>query len=130
TSGEAFVIDNQSPSVVVPNVAASADADTCGTFVNVPVTSYQDNSGTVGYLETFENLAVGKISGQNNAWQDWPGGTSGLVATGLSASGSKSLKLQGGSGVDQLLMLGDKTSGLWTLSFQMYVAAGSTAYFN
>jgi hypothetical protein len=89
--------------------------------------------------EDFESYAVGDpiASVAGPPWTTWSGATGtaedALVSSEQANSGTKSLKIVGsaaGGPIDQVLRLGDRTSGAYDLSWYMYIPAGSGAYFN
>lgn len=68
-------------------------------------------------------------------WSNWNGVDSEenvIISSVQSASGTKSALIgPGPSGPqDVLLLLGNKTSGQWVLTFNMFIPEGSTGYFN
>ena len=68
---------------------------------------------------------------QSTHWAPWPGGAASLVTDTFSLSGNNSLLVDGTPGdQDNLLLLGDKTSGHYKISFSGYAAEGMGWYFN
>lgn len=82
--------------------------------------------------DDIEGYAAGDIDGAAPQWAAWPGGaTSGIVNTDFAFSGTQSVKIDGSTGnQDALLLLGDSTSGHYTLRWKMYIPDGNEAYFN
>ncbi|WP_207434260.1 gliding motility-associated C-terminal domain-containing protein [Sabulibacter ruber] len=125
------VTDTQKPTITASNVTVNTDATSCNAQPTIPTLTLNDNSGIVGYIETFEKFTVGNVSGQNGVWAAWPGGaSSSQVSSSQASSGQKSLKIEGGRNEDQLFFMGDQTSGTWTLKFKMYVPVGKRGYYN
>lgn len=86
------------------------------------------------YEEDFESYIVGQgIALQNSTWwTTWsaaPGGPEDpLVSNAQSYSTSKSIVVNGLN--DGVLLLGDKTSGKYSVEFYMYVPSGNVGYYN
>src|SRR5690606_37376241 len=53
-----------------------------------------------------------------------------IISNDYASSGSQSGFIGGGGIQDAILKLGNKTSGVWTLQFNMYIDFGLTGYFN
>jgi hypothetical protein len=96
---------------------------------------------TVILSEHFDDHAAGSFMAVNDPvnWSTWsamPGGTEdGPVSAAYSHSGTKSVavvstSVVNGGPVDLLLKLGDKTTGIYALSFWMYIPTGKGGYFN
>ncbi|MDA0973455.1 MAG: hypothetical protein O2867_06960, partial [Bacteroidetes bacterium] len=64
-------------------------------------------------------------------WAPWPGGTvvSNIVDDQAFSNG-QSLNVGPGGAEDQLLLLGNQTTGVWTVDFMMYIPAGANGYYN
>src|SRR5690606_14674381 len=67
-------------------------------------------------------------------WSNWSGADNPseniIISSDYASSGSQSAYV-GNSGVqDAILNLGNKTSGVWTLQFNMFIEFGYTGYFN
>jgi hypothetical protein len=131
-STQNVTVTNSTPPVVATPVAitASNSAGTCGALVSVsaPVAApFCGNSEC--FTDNIDSYTVGEVSGQSPRWTPWPGsGGSGLVTTSNSFSAPNSVRFTNEQ--DQLFLLGNKTSGVWTISWKMFVPAGRTAYFN
>lgn len=82
--------------------------------------------------DDIESYAEGDVTLQSPDWDVWPGATlGGVVSSEEAFNSTNSIKIGGGaSGQDVLLLLGDKTSGHYILSWQMLVPAEKSAYFN
>ncbi|MFZ4473590.1 MAG: T9SS type A sorting domain-containing protein [Saprospiraceae bacterium] len=89
--------------------------------------------------DNFESYTVGALSPQALFWKPWAGLETGvlsaLVSTDRASEGTKSMKVQyavagADQGADQLLLLGNKTSGRYELKWKMYVPSGKAAYYN
>jgi hypothetical protein len=85
--------------------------------------------------DDFEFYTLGDMGNQNpTVWSTWTGvlddGSNILVVDDIVFSGIKSGYIGPGSVQDCVLLLGNRTSGEYTLSFQMYITGGSTGYFN
>ncbi len=87
------------------------------------------------YEFDFENFAFGDAAGQEPEvilWPD-PSVTSSQIVDEESFSGDKSMVTrENGSGLidDVLMKLGNQTSGVWSISWMMYVPAGKTGFWN
>ena len=92
---------------------------------------------TVILNEPFDDHAVGTGMSVNDPanWGIWPGGEDQFVTAAQARSGTKSLGcistsvVNGGPG-DLLLLLGDRTSGVYDLSWWMYIPDAKGGYFN
>jgi len=85
--------------------------------------------------EDMEFYATGDMGTQNPAiysnWSAAPGTDLGFTVTEDQAnSGTKALLIDTSPAQDPLLLLGNLTSGTYTLQFQTYIPAGKTGYFN
>ena len=86
------------------------------------------------YEDDFESYAVGDYVAVENPewWTTWSGATGGtedaLIVDAQSNSGDQSFIVEGVT--DLILKLGDKTSGVYQLSFYVYVPAGFGGYYN
>ncbi|MBK8563271.1 MAG: hypothetical protein IPN76_07970 [Saprospiraceae bacterium] len=85
--------------------------------------------------EDFDNYTLGGISDQSDVWDTWTQPTNANENANVSAdfalSGTQSLKIAAAGGADdQLLNLGNRTSGHFILKWKMYVPTGSAAYYN
>jgi hypothetical protein len=93
------------------------------------------------YTDDFENYTAGDFIAQSNGtdWSTWsaaPGGTEDApVSNAFAQSGSNSVAIistsaANGGPTDLLLKLGDKTIGIYNLSFSLYIPTGKGGYFN
>ncbi len=82
--------------------------------------------------DDFEEYALGDISPQSDDWATWSGaaGENSVVSADQANSGAQSLHVTAAGGDDQLLLLGDRTSGHYVLSWKMFIPTGSGAYYN
>jgi len=83
--------------------------------------------------EDFENYTLGDISPQSDIWNTWTpnsAGESAVVSNAQASGGAQSLNVTAAGGDDQLLLLGDRTSGRYILKWRMYIPTGSGAYYN
>lgn len=91
---------------------------------------------TVLYTENFDSFTAGNDISQSNPvnWAVWPGGGDQVVSTDQANSGANSMgcisTTAGGGPGDLLLLLGDKTTGSYALSWWMYIPSGNGGYFN
>lgn len=86
------------------------------------------------FQDDFESYTLGDMGLQNtDVWSAWSGspddGSNILVVDDI-AQGTKAGYVGPGEVQDVLLLLGNKTAGVYYVSFDMYITAGSTAYFN
>ena len=64
-------------------------------------------------------------------WAPWPGfGYPSLVSDERAFSNARSVKVSDDTMEDNLLLLGDQETGVWDVSWMMYVPSGNSAYFN
>jgi hypothetical protein len=88
----------------------------------------------VVYEDDFEGYDVGDYIAVENPtwWETWsnnPGSAEDALITDVQAnSGANSFEVVGST--DLILKLGDKTTGLWEVSWNMYVPAGLAGYYN
>ncbi len=85
--------------------------------------------------DNIDSYSVGAIGPQAEHWTTWSGNEGNLVEDGLvsesqAASGDKSMYINDGGSVDVLLLLGNKTSGQYELSWNMYLVPGKIGYYN
>jgi len=103
---------------------------------NIAIASQKDGpeSKAVVYSTDFESFTVGgQVACQDPVnWSTWSNapctGEDGYVSTDFSNSGSKSAKIENAN--DMLLLLGDKTTGNYALSWWMYIETGKAGYYN
>lgn len=85
--------------------------------------------------QDIETYTLGNMGTQNTSlfsvWSGNPATDQGFTVTDAQAnSGSQSLLIDTYFDQDPLLLLGNLTSGTYTLQFQTYIPAGKTGYFN
>ena len=84
--------------------------------------------------DDMESYTLDLISAQAAHWTPWgltPGAADdATVSDAQSNSGDQSLLVSEANGDDMLFVTGDKTSGRYKLSWNMYVPTGQTGYFN
>lgn len=87
--------------------------------------------------DNLDGYAEGALGPQAAHWTTWSGNEGGAedgeVTSENANSAPNSLKIVGESGggpQDVLLLLGDKTQGMYVLEWQMYVPEGVAAYYN
>jgi PA domain/Secretion system C-terminal sorting domain len=88
--------------------------------------------------ENFDNYTLGGISDQSDVWDTWTQPTDmnqdAFVTTEQALSGTQALKIAAAipaaNSDDQMLNLGNRTSGHFILKWKMYVPTGSAAYYN
>lgn len=94
---------------------------------------------TVLVNEDFESYAPGDLLAQTAGlpWSTWsvmPGGSEDTpISDEQASSGTNSMKVSGvaaGGPTDLILRLGNRTSGSYALSWNMYIPAGNGGYFN
>lgn len=82
--------------------------------------------------DNIDSYSTGPISPQASHWTTWSGSTGGAedgtVTTEQANSGSQSMLIAEGQVQDVLLLLGDQTSGIYTVSWNVYVSG--TGYWN
>ncbi len=83
------------------------------------------------FSDDFESYPLGTYHGGN--WSSW-GGTPGaediIVSDAFAFDGTKSGFIGGSTVQDAILVLGNKTTGSYGVSFQAYIPAGKSGYFN
>lgn len=87
------------------------------------------------FTDDIENYPLGPVSnGATGPWGDWDGnngtGDDIEVSDDQALSGTKSILIAEGTAIDGVLDLGDKTSGTWFLTYNMYIPSGKSGYFN
>jgi len=80
----------------------------------------------------FETYNLSEVSDQSADWGPWTSSPAddGIVTGEIAYEGCNSLKISEDDPDDQLLLLGDRTTGNYLLEWQMYVPAGSLGYYN
>ncbi|MEL7249773.1 MAG: T9SS type A sorting domain-containing protein [Bacteroidota bacterium] len=92
------------------------------------------------FFDDFESYTGNRIGPQSERWTTWSGNEGGLedpfIIPNPAFSGVKSLEIKGdmffpnGGPVDCILKLGDQTSGLYEVSFQLYFEDADGMYYN
>lgn len=82
--------------------------------------------------DNFDLYTVGSsTTGAAPWWSVWPGsGQPGIISDLQSNSPSNSMLIPEGGAQDVLLLLGDKASGNYKLSWKMYITPNKTGYYN
>jgi hypothetical protein len=86
--------------------------------------------------DNFEMYPVPGFSGQDGGdwWSTWSGAVGGaedgILTSEQAYSGTTSMKVGNSGAQDVLLLLGGQSEGKYRLSWQMYIPAGSHAYYN
>ncbi len=83
------------------------------------------------FTEDFDALPIGSYHGGN--WSSWSGAAGGedvLVSNAYSFNGTKSGLIAGNGNQDAILRLGNKTTGVYQVSFQVYIPTGKSGYMN
>lgn len=83
------------------------------------------------FTDDFESYPLGNYHGGN--WSSWSGaaGSEDIIVTSAFAfDGTKSGLIAGSGTQDATLRLGNKTSGVYELSFQAYIPTGKSGYMN
>ena len=90
--------------------------------------------------DNFENYNISTVSPQATWWKPWdaPDNNATLsadVSADFASDGTKSMKVRyqlvgNVQGDDQLLLLGNKTTGRYSLKWKMFVPTGKAAYYN
>ncbi|MBX2827118.1 MAG: HYR domain-containing protein [Flavobacteriaceae bacterium] len=132
------VIDNENPTITCPaDITASNDPGVCEAAITVPQPTFDDNCFTNGCVrnDDLESYALGSINGQDANWVGWTGAAAeaGEISAEQAQSGTQSLKIEGvpgGGPVDQVYNLGNLTSGVWEVTYSLYIPVGNTAFTN
>jgi hypothetical protein len=101
-----------------------------------PVTCGTNPSALI--CDNFESYNIGNVSPQAAHWIPWDlnDAANNIVGAEVSADfasdGTKSMKVKqdGAAGDDQLLKLGNKSAGRYSLKWKYYIPVGKAAYFN
>jgi hypothetical protein len=120
----AEVINSLEP-VVLDLVCFNLCAGCIPTDCDVPIVVFEDD---------IDSYTTGPIGPQAPQWSTWSGtvggAEDGTVSTEQFSSAPNSLKLTGGGSQDVILLLGEKTSGHYVLSWKMFIPATRRAYYN
>lgn len=84
------------------------------------------------YSINFDDMNLGPVSPQSPYVSVWPAaGVTDCIVTDLQAnSGTQSMQVRNNTTDDVIVLLGDKTTGSWVVSFNMYVTANGSGYWN
>lgn len=84
------------------------------------------------YQIDFDDMTPGAVSPQSANIIVWPAGgaTDCTVSALQSSTNPHSMLVAEGGANDVLFLLGNQSTGTWTVSWNMYVVAGKTAYWN
>lgn len=87
--------------------------------------------------DNFDSYTTGALGPQADHWTTWSGtegeAEDGIVTADLANSGENSFRIEGTAGggpQDVVLLLGNKTEGVYLLEWQMYVLTDFGAYYN
>ena len=131
--------DTTPPVITCPaDIVVSNDVGICEAAVTMPLPTFTDTSFTNSCLDSddLETYNVGPIVTQSENWPTWTPNTipeSGVVSTDQAHSGTRSVKITGiasGGPMDQFYNLGGLNSGVWELTYWLYIPEGNTAYTN
>lgn len=85
-------------------------------------------------MDDIDSYTLGAIGPQADHWTTWSGteggADDGTVTDEQASSGSQSMLIAEGQTQDVVLKLGNKNSGVYKVSWNMYIPAGSSAYWN
>ncbi len=88
-------------------------------------------SANAQFSDDFESHPLGTLhEGPWSSWSGMAGPEDVIVSDEYAFSGGQSGQIAGSTTQDCLLLLGNKTTGSYTLSFQMYIPAGKSGYYN
>jgi hypothetical protein len=84
------------------------------------------------YSINFDDMNLGPVSPQSPYVSLWPAaGVTDCIVTDLQASsGTQSMQVRNNTTDDVIVLLGNKTTGSWIVSFKMYVTANGSGYWN
>lgn len=86
---------------------------------------------TAQFTENFDDYAPGDVTPQSPHIIMWPGGTSDAqVSTTFAKSAPNSMWIRDNNADDVIVNCGNKTSGVWSVTFELYVPSGSTGFWN
>ena len=134
-SFDVTVNDTELPTISCPApITVNNTPGQCNADVTVPAVAVGDNCAVCN-TDNLDTYTTGIVSGQSPQWIPWFSNPSALVSTDQFLSAPNSLKVTGtpaynSSSPDQLFLLGNQTSGSWTLTFKMFVGSGHTAQYN
>lgn len=82
------------------------------------------------YSINFDDMNLGPVSPQSPYISIWPGAQDCNVVDIQANSGTQSMQVRNNMSDDVVVLLGNQTTGSWIVSFNMYVTANSTGYWN
>lgn len=83
------------------------------------------------FTDDIETYPLGPVhTGHWDSWGSGTGAVDAIVTDIRSASGTKSILIKEGQAQDAILVFGNKTAGVWSASWKMYIPTDSTAYYN
>ncbi|MFT4660436.1 MAG: hypothetical protein ACI8XB_000704 [Patiriisocius sp.] len=84
--------------------------------------------------DNMDSYDLGAIGPQADHWTTWSGteggAEDGIVTDEQAATGANSMLIAEGGAQDVILLLGDDATGTYNLTWNMYVPAGATGYYN
>ena len=88
-------------------------------------------SANAQFTDDIESYPLGPVhTGHWNSWGGTTGAIDAIVTNIRSVSGTQSILIKEGQVQDAVLDFGNKTSGLWSVSFNMFIPTDSTGYYN
>ncbi len=87
-------------------------------------------SANAQYEINFDDMSLGPVSPQSVYIEIWPGALDCNVVIDEAYSGDNSMYVGNNQLDDVVFLLDNKNSGIWTVSFYMYVYSGSTGFWN
>lgn len=123
-----FIINNPDVTVTIQSIklGSVAELGSSDPVCDIPGAILCDN---------FETYLVGDpVSTGASWWSTWSGVSGGpdegTVSDEQANSGANSMLISEGGVNDMLLLLGNQSTGIFDLSFEMYIPDGKTGYFN
>ncbi|MFT5148681.1 MAG: hypothetical protein ACI86P_001363 [Flavobacteriales bacterium] len=99
----------------------------CGPLDECPVAS-------AIICDNFDSYGLGPINGEGAHWSTWSGtlggAEDGIVSSQQAFSNNRSMLIAEGSIQDVILLLGNQSSGEWTISWMEFIPESATAYYN
>ena len=88
-------------------------------------------SANAQFTDDIESYPVGPVhSGHWGSWASTDPLVDAYVSEFRSVSGTKSIKIGNNNQQDAVLDLGNKSTGMWSVSWKMYIPTDSAAYYN
>ena len=83
------------------------------------------------FTDDMESYSLGPVhAGHWNSWDGSAGGIDAIATDYRANSGTQSMYIGPGQTQDAILDLGNKTFGVWTINYKLYVPTDSTGYYN